>query len=304
MPRSQQSTRWVFTLNNYTAQDEQGAADFLSGEHVRYGIYGREVGQSGTPHLQGFFVVKRQRTLHWLRGRMPRAHLEAARGTSQQARDYCKKDGNFDEYGTFPDQQGRRTDLEEIWQWAEDFEADNGRAPSTPEVARSYPNQLLRYRHLPSVIRARSSQIAIRDPQESELREWQQALEEELEGDADDRSIRFYVDTEGEKGKTWFQQYYLSKYPEETQCLTVAKSQDLAHAICPQKRVIFFNIPRNQMDYISYSLLEQIKDRMVFSPKYDSRMKIFNQNAHVVVFSNETPDYNKMTADRYNVTEL
>ena len=301
---SYQGRRYCFTLNNYTPVEEQAVADFLSCEDVRYGVYGREVGESGTPHLQGFLILTRQRTIHWLRQRIARAHFEGTRGTSGQARDYCKKDNDFNEYGQFPGNQGRRSDLDELLTWAQDFEVEHQRPPNSPEVAQEYPEQYIRYPRLVRALFHRADPIQLRDPDGQELREWQDFLEQELDDQADDRSVIFYVDEDGGKGKTWFQQYYISKYPRKSQLLTIGKRDDLALAVDETKTVFFFNVPRGGMEFLQYPLLEQLKDRMVFSPKYNSRMKVFRTNIHVVVFSNEDPDMDKMSEDRYDIRRL
>eukprot|EP00058_Branchiostoma_floridae_P013464 XP_002598952.1 hypothetical protein BRAFLDRAFT_79884 [Branchiostoma floridae] len=44
--------RWVFTLNNYT-EGEAAAIKSLSTDVVKFLVVGREVGEQGTPHLQG-----------------------------------------------------------------------------------------------------------------------------------------------------------------------------------------------------------------------------------------------------------
>lgn len=67
---------------------------------------GKETAASGTPHLQGFLILrtkKRMTGVKTLLG-LPRMHLEMARGTSPQAADYCKKDGDFLEIGELPRQ--------------------------------------------------------------------------------------------------------------------------------------------------------------------------------------------------------
>ena len=102
------SRRWVFTLNNYTDDDE---ADISSWE-ATYTTYGREVGDSGTPHLQGFVVFAQTKRLAGVKRIHGRCHWEVAQGTSQQARDYCQKDDDYVEFGTFPGSQGKRNDLE------------------------------------------------------------------------------------------------------------------------------------------------------------------------------------------------
>jgi len=116
MPRNGPNpNNWCFTLNNYTAADEQTLSTWCSSPTpiATYLCYGREVGDSGTPHLQGYAEFKGRRTLSSVRSLIPRAHWEPRRGTSQEAATYCKKDGNFFEEGVLS-QRGRRKDLEEI----------------------------------------------------------------------------------------------------------------------------------------------------------------------------------------------
>lgn len=103
-----QSKRWCFTLNNYTDHDES----IFANANYKYCVYGREKGESGTPHLQGFITFGKAMRLAGVRKLHGRAHWEIAKGTSKQAADYCKKDGDFIEYGEVPS-QGKRNDLSE-----------------------------------------------------------------------------------------------------------------------------------------------------------------------------------------------
>lgn len=114
---SQQAKHWCFTLNNPAdaEQDELIQKASEAGDAVQYLVVGAEVGESGTPHLQGFVSFKSRKSF----GRVKefvgeRAHLEVARGSPKQAADYCKKDGAFKEIGTCPKGKGARNDLVEI----------------------------------------------------------------------------------------------------------------------------------------------------------------------------------------------
>lgn len=297
-----QSTRWVFTINNPTQSDKDNVAELGNDQQrIKYLVVGRERGQSGTPHLQGFVVFgsacTRTRVSSWL----PRAHLEPARGTTAQAADYCKKDGDFDEYGTQPTGAGTTGILDALYAWGDAYIEEHGHAPTSPEIAREHPTAYLRYPRCVRLFQARAPPPAIR---EGELRPWQQQLSDRLEADPSERSIMFYVDTEGNKGKSWFQQWFLTKYPEKCQVLGHGKRDDLTLQIDESKSVFFFNIGWGQMEHFQYTVLEQLKDRMVFSPKYQSRTKILRQQPHVVVFSNEPPDLSKLAADRFDITNL
>lgn len=95
---SGRSRAWCFTLNNYTEEDEQS----VRAVPCRYLIYGRETGESGTPHLQGYIYFKCTRTLSAVKRDLPRAHLEAAVGTTLQNITYCSKQGDVYEKGERP----------------------------------------------------------------------------------------------------------------------------------------------------------------------------------------------------------
>lgn len=194
-----------------------------------------------------------------------------------------------------PAEQGRRTDIENIIQWIDDFGRDNGRAPTDREIATHQPRAFLIYRNIGELARLRCPVPTLR---QGEPQAWQSDLAQELEDDADDRSIIFYVDEEGGKGKTWFQQWYFSEHKDCVQIIAPGRKEDMCHAIDPSKHIVFVNVPRDSMQFLQYSVLEMIKDRMVFSTKYRSAMKIFTKNTHVIVFCNEYPDMNKMSADR------
>lgn len=294
------STRWVFTLNNYTDAEVQSISDWLDASVV-YGTFGREVGANGTPHLQGFIILHSPQRLSYLRTHVSaRGHFEKARGTSTQARDYCHKDADFVEYGVFPERQGKRSDIDRLVEWADDWAAANGSAPLAADIAREQPSAFVRYPRFIELCQLRQPRLPV---QEGELSEWQQTLGERLSEDADDRTIDFVIDAEGGKGKTWFCRWMLSHH-KGCQVLAPGKKTDLAYIISESNWIFLFNCARGQMEFLSYQLLEQLKDRMVLSTKYSGTMKVWMRNVHVVVFANEEPDYDKMTADRYNVISI
>lgn len=302
MARTPRSRRYCFTINNPTVNDETTVAQAFDAGGIKYLVAGREVGANGTPHLQGFVIFENSTTLENARTRISlRAHLESARGTSKQASEYCKKDGDFTEWGSFPGDQGRRSDLEGLVAWIDEFHRDNGRAAAPADIARHQPSAFLRFRNLAELasLRAEASQFQLGQPQP-----WQAELAAALDGEPDDRKIKFVVDFEGNKGKSWFARWYLSQNPDRVQLLGCGKRDDLTYAIDQSRQVFIFQVPRQSMEFLQYPVLEMLKDRMVFSTKYQSKMKLFPSNVHVVVMCNEMPDEGKMTNDRYDYLML
>lgn len=96
------SRGWCFTINNPTVLDELEVESLKDCETVAYLVYGKETGEEGTPHFQGFLRFKHPVTLQRVKQFLQRAHLEVQRGTAKQAAEYCKKDGDYIEYGELP----------------------------------------------------------------------------------------------------------------------------------------------------------------------------------------------------------
>lgn len=77
----------------------------MQGVDCRYLVYGREKGESGTPHLQGYIRFKNQRNFNAVRKLLPRAHVEICKDVGAAIR-YCKKDGDVFEKGEEPEKVG------------------------------------------------------------------------------------------------------------------------------------------------------------------------------------------------------
>lgn len=102
---------YCFTLNNYTSEEYEEICGKLSDDCL-YAIIGKEVGESGTPHLQGYCLFKRALQFNTIKNRyLPRCHIEVAAGSADANRAYCSKGGSFVEYGTKPKKSNTRSEL-------------------------------------------------------------------------------------------------------------------------------------------------------------------------------------------------
>lgn len=130
------------------------------------------------------------------------------------------------------------------------------------------------------------------------LFDWQKSILEMVKKEPDDRSIIWIADPPGKNGKTTFCKYMAVKHGAVI--MNNGASRDIAYAIGDNPKIVMFNYPRTVEGKLNYSILESIKDGMMFSSKYESKMKIFNA-PHVVVMANFMPDFKTMTSDRWLV---
>jgi hypothetical protein len=294
--------RWVFTLNNYTAAEEAQIAS-LGNDGATYLVYGREVGESGTPHLQGFVIFTAPLRFTTAKSKLgDRCHIAVSTARlPSQAADYCKKGGDFSEFGELPaEQRGRRTDLDAFFEWSDEFAVNNGRAASDIDIARTHPTIRARYPRIIEIVRARFVPPPL---QLGAPRDWQSLLANRLDEDADDRKIIWVVDPAGGVGKSWFVRWYLTN-ADDAQFLSIGKRDDIAHAVDENKRVFLFDVPRDTLQFLQYPVLEALKNRLLMSTKYNSTVKVLPKTPHIVVFTNEAPDESKMTHDRFEYWDI
>lgn len=88
--------KWTFTWNNYTEEEFLDIKKTWT-KQCDYIIIGKEVGEQGTPHLQGYLeLISKKRPMGTFG--TTRVHWEKAKGNRMQNKAYCSKDGNFHEF--------------------------------------------------------------------------------------------------------------------------------------------------------------------------------------------------------------
>lgn len=283
---------FCFTINNPDNTVETHLTQQHEQKILTYLLFGRETGDSGTPHLQGLAIFDKRVSFTRCKQIIGyNAHIEFARNVSASVT-YCKKENDYVELGTIV-QQGKRNDLE-------DFKS------SVKEGI--YDLKTLRELHSTTIAKyprfANDFITDWRQPPDLKLfplREWQQNLNEKLNREPNSREIIFIIDTVGNTGKTWFARYY-QKNHEHVQILKPGKKNDMSMCLNEDTRVLFVDCPRSKNEFLQYDFLEEVKDGFVASYKYESRIKLLAP-CHVVVLTNDNPDPTKLSSDRYtNIT--
>ncbi len=91
-PQCSPSVRWCFTFNNYTDGDVNDISSKVPILCKKY-IVAKEVGESGTPHLQGYLEFKKKCRPKGLFSE--KIHWEKSKGSALDNSIYCSKDENI-----------------------------------------------------------------------------------------------------------------------------------------------------------------------------------------------------------------
>lgn len=99
-----------FCFTDFVTTDEH-IQSILANLPYSYLIIGRETcPTTWAQHLQCYCELSRQLSVSKIKDILGNVHIEERRGTNRQAASYCRKEGNFMEYGAIK-VQGKRNDL-------------------------------------------------------------------------------------------------------------------------------------------------------------------------------------------------
>lgn len=229
------------------------------------------------------------------------------RGTEVEAARYLIKDGNFCTYGFEP--------TFEEWLAAKDKKrnpksliiADALRNGSTlrevkdldPGFYMMNQRKIIEFYHS---IKLDEVMDEIKgDFVDFQMNEAQKAIMNRVESQTD-REITWVVDTEGNKGKTYLAKYLHSQNPDKVCYFQNIRTQDATYNYNGQDLVIF-DFTREQHERVNYSIIESLKNGIVFSAKYEPILKHYKP-PKILCYSNWYPDETKLSNDRWDIINL
>jgi len=264
---------------------------------ITYCVWQLEVcPSSGKEHLQGFLQFTSKQKLSACKKLSPTAHWEPAKGDVDSNYKYCtkpdtRKDGPWS-FGE-PVKKGERSDLKRCMELIKS-------GTSVDTLLLEEPTALTHGRGLRDLERVVKRHRARDQFMETHLRPWQQQTLDLLLTQSD-REVLWVCDPVGNSGKTILSN--VLEFKHNYQVFTGGKFADLAYAIDQDRDGYAIDLSRCSEEFCCYHFMECIKNRRIFSTKYDSGTKYLRSN-RLVVFANYSPQLDKLSRDRWRILEL
>lgn len=196
--------------------------------------------------------------------------------------------------------QGKRSDIESATDFIKDLVASGANARTVRQkVVTEHTGVYTKFHGgLEKVI-----ELLAPVPEDKEFipRIWQGKIITELTAVPDDRTIMWVVDTIGNRGKSRLCKYLMC---EMDAILLSGRVADMAYMYDGQ-RIAMFDVPRTEAENVThlFSFAERLKNGMLNSTKYTSKLKHFNP-PHVIFFANFCPESDVWSADRVKMFDL
>lgn len=152
--------------------------------------------------------------------------------------------------------------------------------------------------------------VVVKDPlADKKLYKWQKKIIKLLDETPDDRSIYWFWESTGNVGKSSLVKHIYLKYKNEV-VIANGKGNDVRNQINNHIninknniKIAILDISRTSEEFVSYEVIEQIKNGLMYSGKYEGGVCCFN-SPHVIVFANFEPKLDSLSSDRWKITEL
>lgn len=122
----------------------------------------------------------------------------------------------------------------------------------------------------------------------------------------DNRTINWIWSREGGVGKTSTAAYLEQNY--EGVCVANGKGADVKMSVInhlekENLNILIINVPRQAEGYVNYGMLEEIKDGLIYSGKYEGGFANI-EHPHIIVLANFEPEQMMMSEDRWNILNV
>ncbi|QKE11187.1 Rep protein [Chicken circovirus 2] len=247
--RGASAKHWCFTLNNYTSDE---ITKICNDTFFQKYLFQEEIGNNGTPHLQGQITFKKKQKHDWWKKHYPRAHVEKTKSILD-SHEYCIKEET-----------------------------------STDKIYSNWWHREI-------------------DPFVNGFKWWQTKIIHEVARVASDRKIWWLWEKTGGVGKSVFARYL---FREKGAVIVSGKLADMKHCIAMWSKengyphIVIIDIPRSiDLDFFSYTGVEELKNGFFFSSKYEGA-HVDMPRPHMFIFANEEPQYEKMSEDKWRVINI
>lgn len=138
-------------------------------------------------------------------------------------------------------------------------------------------------------------------------RPWQQDIIDIIDTTPDDRTVHWFYEDIGNTGKSFLARFIHWKYPsmicegKKVDIFNGFKSYLEEHKDYPQ--VCLLDIPRCNSGFISWSAIEEIKNGLFYSGKYEGGV-IELLPLHVICFANFMPPEDMLSQDRWRIVRI
>lgn len=264
---------WVFTLNNWSEEEYDTLTQLFYNESDSF-IIGKEIAPTtGTPHLQGYVYFSNPRYFNALKDINKRIRWAKAKGTKQQNANYCGEDGQYLSHNmpTVKPKKKKKSLSETLNRFKQEVLSDE------------YNNDNVTWKP------------------------FQDLLLNIINNKPNNRWIYWFYENKGNTGKTYIEKYIACKY---NVILMDGKKDNIFHQVFKHiedtqtmPEICIANVTRNGLEYINYDVLENLKDGVIFSGKYEGGKLIF-KHPHVICLSNHLPDINSLSLDRWIIYEI